>query len=126
MQKELSQYKVADLFEGNKAVISITEEQTIGEAFLLLKTHNILSLLVTDNDKKPIGFLDVIDLVVSLMVAGISFKVIEAIGCYSLEECTENEKLGFASISTKEIIGKNKQITMKYLRKSKKYLIRRI
>lgn len=105
MQKELSQFKIADIIDVSQPIISINEDQNIGEALLLLKKHNILCLVITDSENNNIGFLDVIDIVVAIMVAGISFKVIEAIGCYTVEECTENEKVGFTSISVKEIIG---------------------
>jgi len=104
--KVTGEYLVQDLVDSDCKVISISFKSSIGDALRLLKEHKISALPVYKKDGHYTGYIDVIDIVAALTIAGVSFKVIEAIGSFTVEECLEKEgEFEFASLEVGEVAG---------------------
>jgi CBS domain containing-hemolysin-like protein len=116
MATDLKQYTAKDLV-GNQQLKSLQADQTLADALVELSKHQLLALPIFDNTTNQyIGFIDVIDVVSTLLLAGMSIDFIKLLApvSVSLEEFVRVAEFPFNECVIREIISKHSFVKHKF------------
>lgn len=108
MSIDFKQYTAKDLVV-NQQLKSLRADQTLADALVELSKHQLLSLPVFDTTTNTyIGFIDVIDVVSTLLLAGLSIDFIKILVPISgpMEEFIKVAEFPFNECVIREIISK--------------------
>lgn len=106
MSVNLKPFTAKDLIAGQQ-LRTVKAHDSLASALVELSTHNLLALPVYDASREAyIGFIDVIDAITALLVAGLSIDVVQLVVPYpsSVDEFVQKAEFPFNSLTIGELV----------------------